>query len=83
MSKAATPEVTAALRDAVLALGVPADEVARAEADGTLELLALERAVDTEPPSLDLDQVASRSRSGARRDPCLLAGAGFPRSSAG
>jgi adenylate cyclase len=61
VSKSAPPEITALLRDAVLGLGVPADEVARAEADGTLELLALERAVDTEPPSLDLDQVAARS----------------------
>ncbi len=61
MTQAVPPELTAALRDAVLSLGVPADEVARAEADGTLELLALERAVDTEQPSLDLEQVADRS----------------------
>jgi len=70
--------VTAILRDAVLALGVPADEVARAEADGTLELVALERSVDTEVPSLDLDQVAERSGVEAGQIRAFWRALGFP-----
>jgi adenylate cyclase len=54
------------LRDAVVALGVPPDEVAQAEADGVLELLALERAVSDERHQLDLDEVSQRS--GVDRD---------------
>jgi adenylate cyclase len=49
------------LRDAVLALGIPEEEVARAEADGTLELVAMEHMVSEGSPELDLQQVAARS----------------------
>ncbi len=71
------------LRDVVLALGVPVDEVDQAETDGVLELLALEHAVVTEKPTL-----RSRARRGALRgrrrpDPGVLAGARLPRSPAG
>lgn len=66
------------LRDAVLALGVPSDEVDRAEADGTLELVALERLVDTEVPTLDLDEVASLSGLGSDRIRAFWRSLGFP-----
>ena len=49
------------LREAVLALGVPEDQVAQAEADGTLELIAMERLVSEATPSLNLRQVADAS----------------------
>ena len=78
MSETGTRPATTQLRDAVLALGVPADEVAQAEADGTLELVALERAVDTEAPSLDLDEVAARSGVEAAQIRAFWRALGFP-----
>jgi adenylate cyclase len=49
------------LRQAVVALGVDVDEVDQAEADGVLELVALEHAITTEPPTLSIEEVAERS----------------------
>jgi adenylate cyclase len=49
------------IRDALVALGVPEAEVAQAEADHVLELLALEHAVATDEPTLRLEEVAARS----------------------
>ncbi|MEJ5255618.1 MAG: adenylate/guanylate cyclase domain-containing protein [Acidimicrobiales bacterium] len=49
------------LRAVLLDLGVPPAEVERAAADGTLELLALERIVSLEPPRFDLAEVAALS----------------------
>jgi len=69
---------SALLRDAVLSLGVPAHEVDQAEADGTLELVALERSVDNEDPSMDLDQVAQRSGVDAAQIRAFWRALGFP-----
>jgi adenylate cyclase len=67
-----------ALRDAVLAIGVPADEVAQAEADGVLELLALEHAVVTEHPTLRLEEVAARSGVESDQIRAFWRALGFP-----
>ena len=72
------PAGTGLLRDTVLALGVPLDEVEQAEADGTLALLALERAVATETPTLDLREVAVRSGVDARQIRAFWRALGFP-----
>ena len=66
------------LRDAVLALGVSFDEVAQAEADGTLELVALEKLVVGEEPELDLREVAERSGFTAERIRAFWRALGFP-----
>lgn len=49
------------LRTFLLQSGVAADEVERADADGTLELLAIEHLVAGERPRYDLDEVAALS----------------------
>ncbi len=66
------------LREAVLALGVPVAEVDKAEADGTLELVALERLVVTEEPEFDLREVAARSGLDADRVRAFWRALGFP-----
>ncbi len=66
------------LRDAVLALGVPADQVDQAEADGTLELVALEKLVVSEQPEFDLREVAARSGFDAARIRAFWRALGFP-----
>lgn len=49
------------LRDVLLDLGVPSDDIDRAAEDGTLELLALERIVSFDEPRYDLAEVAALS----------------------
>jgi adenylate cyclase len=66
------------LRDAVLALGVPPDEVARAEADGVLELLALERVVTADGPLLDLAEVSEQSGVDGETIVAFWRALGFP-----
>ena len=50
------------LRDVLLDLGVPSDDIDRAADDGTLELLALERIVSFDEPRYDLAEVAALVR---------------------
>ena len=66
------------LRDTVLALGVPPAVVDQAEADGTLELLALEHMVDAERPEFDLLEVADRSGLDAAQLRAFWRALGFP-----
>ncbi len=66
------------IRDALLALGVPETEVTQAEADGVLELLALEHAVATDEPTLRLEEVAARSGVEAGQIRAFWRALGFP-----
>lgn len=50
-----------ALRETLLGLGCTADELARAEREGTLPLLAVERLIVPDVPVHDLDAVAERT----------------------
>jgi len=66
------------LRDAVLALGVPEAEVAQAEMDGTLELVALEKLVVDGEPEFDLGEVAVHSGLDIERIRAFWRALGFP-----
>ncbi|WP_334144276.1 adenylate/guanylate cyclase domain-containing protein [Rhabdothermincola sp.] len=66
------------LRSVLADLGVPPDEIERAEADGTLELLALERVVWLEPPTLDLAEVAALSGVSPEEIRAYWRALGFP-----
>jgi len=62
----------------LLEIGVAADEVERAADEGTLELLALEKIVASEPPSYELDEVASLSGLPAEHIRDYWRALGFP-----
>lgn len=66
------------LRQAALALGLPLEQVERAEADGTLELLALEHLVADEQPRFDLAEVAAKAELSADRILPFWRALGFP-----
>lgn len=67
-----------ALREAALALGLSPEAVERAQADGTLELLALERLVAEDEPRSDLTEVAARTGVDAARILAFWRALGFP-----
>ncbi|MBI5505868.1 MAG: hypothetical protein HY899_13815 [Deltaproteobacteria bacterium] len=67
-----------ALREAVLALGVARERVERAEAEGTLELVALEHLVANEEPRFDLTEAAAEAGLGADRILAFWRALGFP-----
>jgi adenylate cyclase len=66
------------LRAVLLAAGVPRDDVDRAVEEGTLELLAFERMVATEPPQYSLDEVSGLSGVAPERIRSYWRAMGFP-----
>jgi len=71
-------DADSALREAALALGVPREEVERAAADGTLELVALEHLVVDDEPRFDLAEVAAKAELDADRILAFWRALGFP-----
>ena len=69
------------LRGALLRSGVTPEEIAEAEADGTLELLGLERLIHESTPQYDLDTLVERSGMSAEQVRTLRRALGFPESS--
>jgi adenylate cyclase len=66
------------LRSVLLDAGVPRDDVDRAVEEGTLELLAFERMVSTDPPLYSLDEVAKLSGVDPERIRMYWRALGFP-----
>jgi adenylate cyclase len=66
------------LRDVLVDLGVDRDEVERAGADGTLELLALEKIVSLDEPHYDLVEVAELSGVDPEQISAYWRALGFP-----
>jgi adenylate cyclase len=66
------------LRAVLIDLGVPAIEVERAIADGTIELLALEKVVSLEEPRFDLNAVAALSGLDGEQIRAYWRALGFP-----
>lgn len=70
-------------RELLEAQGVTVEELDEAERSGTLELLALERAILPEPPEFDLDEVVERAGADPERIRALWRALGFPDPHAG
>jgi adenylate cyclase len=66
------------LREVLIDAGVPREEVDRAAHDGTLELLAFERMVATDPPQYSLDEVSALSGVAPERIRAYWRALGFP-----
>jgi len=66
------------LRDAALALGLPREQVQQADADGTLELVALEHLAAGQRPCFDLSEVAARANLATDRVLAFWRALGFP-----
>lgn len=66
------------LRSVLVDLGVPEDAVDQAMADGTLELLALEKVASLEEPHLDLREVAALSGVDQEQVRAYWRALGFP-----
>lgn len=66
------------IRDVLEALGVPEDEIAAAEQDGTLPLLAIEQLVFVEPPQYDTESIADQVGLPAEQVSHFWRALGFP-----
>jgi adenylate cyclase len=69
---------TVDLREVLIDLGVPEIEVERAIADGTIELLALEKVASLEHPRFDLSEVAALSGLDVEQIRAYWRALGFP-----
>jgi adenylate cyclase len=74
----APAEVLGVVRAMLRELGTGDDEIAAAEADGTLPLLAVERLIVPEPLLYDLDHVTDRTQLSADQVRHLWRSLGFP-----
>lgn len=66
------------LADFLAVHAIPASDIERAEADGTLELLALEHLLQEEPPRYDVDEIAERAHVPPVKLRQLWRAMGFP-----
>jgi adenylate cyclase len=70
--------VTATVREALQALGVPSSEIERAGRDGTLVLLAIEHLVLPDPARYTLDDLAERANMPSEQVAQFWRALGFP-----